>query len=112
MNVPCRHPGPACSQDRMNQLLAEPPFPLARRLAAAVSLVALGVLWAPALPVSPMLVLAGEPGVLHLRHHSCESCSKWCQHVHTQGCTPLGLEALVNFGEYACHGQFSCSTLC
>lgn len=43
----------------MNELLAEPPFPLARRLAAAVTLVALGVLWAPALPVSPMLALAG-----------------------------------------------------
>lgn len=46
-------------QDRMNQLLAEAPFPLARRLPAAAVLVALGVLWAPALPVSPMLALAG-----------------------------------------------------
>jgi hypothetical protein len=43
----------------MNGLLAEPPFPLARRLAAAVTLVALGVLWSPALPISPMLALAG-----------------------------------------------------
>ena len=48
-----------CAQDRMNALLAEPPFPLARRLAAAVTLVALGVLWVPALPVSPMIALGG-----------------------------------------------------
>lgn len=47
------------TQDRMNQLLAEPSFPLPRRLAAAVATLALGVLWLPALPVSSMLALAG-----------------------------------------------------
>jgi hypothetical protein len=53
----------------MNELLAEPPFPLARRLAAAVALVALGVLWAPALPVSPMLALAGACWCTTYRGH-------------------------------------------
>lgn len=51
-------------QGRMNQLLGEPPFPLPRRLAAAVATLALGVLWLPALPASSMLALAGRAEVL------------------------------------------------
>ncbi len=53
-------PFSARAQDRMNQVFAVPAFPLAQRLAAALATVSVAVLWAPALPASPLLALAGE----------------------------------------------------
>ncbi len=43
----------------MNEFLAARPFPAEQRLATALATLALGVLWAPALPLSPLLALAG-----------------------------------------------------
>lgn len=47
-------------QDRMNEIISVPSFPLAQRLAAGLATVAVAVLWAPALPASPLLALAGK----------------------------------------------------
>ncbi|CAG9465610.1 unnamed protein product [Pedinophyceae sp. YPF-701] len=49
----------ARTQDKMNQLMTPPDFLLAERYAAQVKTLALGILWAPALPIAPVICLAG-----------------------------------------------------
>lgn len=103
----------------MNQVFAVPAFPLAQRLAAALATISVAVLWAPALPASPLLALAGE---LSSHCACCHTARTWpwqpgklCQHCSRHGAAAAPCVHLRNLAlRHSCLARCcgGCSSRC